>query len=300
MPIDYWDAERLRDRLTPERAVEALRTRLRLDPPSLERSVRFRQPTEAGQLLIMPDESSRHVGIKLLSSSPDNPARGLPLVQGVYLLMDAETNTPIALMDAAELSLIRTSAVTTLALMELRPVARPRVVIVGSGPQAVAHAEAARLLGAGMVQAVVRSEEAARRLHDSAVKRSVAVEPVGEDATAGADVIICVTSSPVPVVDDASVGPHAVVAAIGAHESHTRELPTGLMERAAVFVESRRNALMDSGDILIAQEELGRPIHLQELGELVAGSADVPIDRPRVYVSVGEAWEDLAVASALL
>lgn len=299
MAIDYWDAERLRAALPPHAAMAALRKRLVDDPPAAQGSARFRFDTSAGELLFMPDESASHVGVKVLSSVPGNPAQGLPLVQGTYLLMDAATNSPVALMDAAELSLIRTAAVTALAVELLSPPTSPRIAIIGSGPQAVAHAEALAPLHPTSVRAVVRSPEAADRLVRVAEARNAVIEPAGAEAVIGADVIVCVTSSPTPVVDDADVLDTAIVAAVGAHQPHTRELPAALMGRAFVAVESRGSALRDSGDVLIAQQELGRPLIDADLAELVQGLAAVPTDRPRVYVSVGESWEDLAIASSL-
>lgn len=302
MSLEMWDAGRVRTAITPERAVEALRRRLVDDPPPDERAVRTRHATAAGQLLLMPDESAHHVGVKIVSLSPGNPARGLPSVQGAYLLMEAGTHTPVAVLDAAELTLVRTAAVSMLAVSCLAPAAPPRVVVVGSGPQAVAHADAAlRVLGASTVQAVVRGAASADRVRALAAERGVPLDPVhlddASDAVREADVVVCTTSSAVPVLDDADVADHAVVVAIGAHEPTARELPSALMGRGFVVVESLAVARAEAGDVVLAEVELGREVVGAELGALVRGDVDVPLDRPRVFKSVGEAWEDLSVAS---
>ena len=117
------------------------------------------------------------------------------------------------------------------------------------------------------------------------------------DAVREADVVVCTTSSAVPVVDDADVGDHAVAVAIGAHEPTARELPTALLARGFVVVESLAVARAEAGDVVLAEAELGRDVVGAELGALVRGDVDVPLDRPRVFKSVGEAWEDLSVAS---
>lgn len=299
MSLEVWDAARVRAVVTPERAVEALRRRLVDDPPADERAVRTRHGTAAGQLLLMPDESRHHVGVKIVSLVPGNPAVGRPAVQGTYLLMDAETNSPIAVLDAAELTLVRTAAVSMLAVSCLGPAEAPRVVVVGSGPQAVAHADAARrVLGAAEVLALVRGADSAERLGRNASAAEVAVTATSSrEVLREADVVVCTTSSTVPVVDDAEVRDHAVVVAIGAHEPTARELPTALMARAFVVVESAAAARQEAGDVVIASAELGRDVVGAELGPLVRGEVDVPRDRPRVFKSVGEAWEDLSVAA---
>jgi ornithine cyclodeaminase len=297
MSLEVWDASRLRAAITPEHAVEALRRRLLDDPPSSARAVRTRHETTAGQLLLMPDESASHVGVKIVSVVPGNPAAGRPAVQGAYVLMDAATNSPVAVLDAAELTLLRTAAVSMLAVSHLAPAASASIVIVGSGPQAVAHAEAARVLGASSVRAVVRSEASAGRLRAMARDRGVSIEPAGSTSLGGADVIVCATSSGVPVLDDGDVAQNTVVVAIGAHEPTARELPAALLGRSTVVVESRTSARAEAGDVVMAEAELGRPVIAGDLAELVRGRVPVDLTRPRVFKSVGEAWEDLAVAA---
>ena len=60
--------------------------------------------TPAGQLLVMPAATPRGTGVKIVSVAPANPDRGLPRIQGVYVLFDADTLSPRALMDGAALT----------------------------------------------------------------------------------------------------------------------------------------------------------------------------------------------------
>ncbi|KIF05272.1 ornithine cyclodeaminase, partial [Streptomyces sp. RSD-27] len=91
--------------------------------------------------------------------------------------------------------------------------------------------------------------------------------------------------------------------AVGSHEPDARETDTALVRRAAVYVESRAAALREAGDLLIPEAEgaIG-PGHLHgTLADLVAGR-NLPggrTDGPRLFKSVGMAWEDLAVAVAV-
>ena len=56
-----------------------------------------------------------YIGIKSVTVHPDNPAQGLPSVQGVYLLLDGATGTPVALIDGPALTARRTAAASALA-----------------------------------------------------------------------------------------------------------------------------------------------------------------------------------------
>ncbi|MEA2467005.1 MAG: hypothetical protein QOJ57_1131, partial [Thermoleophilaceae bacterium] len=110
-----------------------------LDPAaeSPRRSVDW---SPAGQLLVMPALHGRYAGVKLASVAE----HALPRIKGVYVLWDADTLAPIALMDGAALTLLRTPAVSALAAKHLaRPDSR-RLVVFGTGPQARAHEQALR------------------------------------------------------------------------------------------------------------------------------------------------------------
>ena len=52
------------------------------------------------------------VGVKLVALTPENPARGLPFIHASYVLFDAETQAPVAVLDGAALTALRTAAVS--------------------------------------------------------------------------------------------------------------------------------------------------------------------------------------------
>jgi ornithine cyclodeaminase len=95
----------------------------------LRRSIRN---VDHGQLLMMPSQSPEFVGIKIASVAPGNPALGRERIQGVYLLMDAATLSPIALFDGPALTALRTPAISAAVADHL---AAARVDhLVASGP----------------------------------------------------------------------------------------------------------------------------------------------------------------------
>jgi ornithine cyclodeaminase len=111
-------------------------------------------------------------------------------------------------------------------------------------------------------------------------------------ADAGADLIACCTTAREPLFTDAGLGPEVTVVAVGSHEPDARELDGALVARATLVVESRGSAAT-AGDIVLS----GRSTVDADLRELAA--LTVAPGRPRVFKSVGEAWEDLAVAAAV-
>jgi ornithine cyclodeaminase len=60
-------------------------------------------------------------------------------------------------------------------------------------------------------------------------------------------------------------------------------------------------ALREAGDVVLAVAEGAvAPEDLVSLRDVVTGVVTVPADRPLVFKSVGMAWQDLVVATAVL
>ncbi|QES52249.1 ornithine cyclodeaminase [Streptomyces venezuelae] len=299
-------AEEIGGLLGPVAAADALAAVLRagLDPETCPQ--RSQVPVPAGELLLMPAAAGPWAGVKIAGVAPANPARGLPRITGAYLLLDGPTLEPVALLDGAALTALRTPAVSALAVRQLTPAGRPlRLVLFGSGPQAYGHLDAL-LAERDLAEAVVvaRDPAGAGRLAGYAASRGVPVARTGTAAdVAGADLVVCCTTAREPLFDGRLVADGATVVAVGSHEPTARETDTALVRRAAVYVESRAAALREAGDLLVPEAEgaIG-PGHITgTLADLVCGRHPGPgtVGCPQLFKSVGMAWEDLAVAVAL-
>ncbi|GLW59190.1 ornithine cyclodeaminase [Kitasatospora phosalacinea] len=254
-------------------------------------------PVPAGELLLMPAATGRYAGVKIAGVAPANPAAGLPRITGAYLLLDGPTLQPLALLDGAALTALRTPAVTALAVRALAAPDVRHLVLFGAGPQALGHLEALRavLPGLDRVTVVARRPGPAAELVARAAAPGLDAAVGTPGAVADADLVVCCTTARTPLFDGALVPDRAVVAAVGSHEPGAREVDAELVGRADLFVEAREVALREAGDLLMAGVGAGR---LVNLAELVAGKAAVRHDRPRFFKSVGMAWQDLAVAAA--
>lgn len=76
-------------------------------------------------------------GIKWIASFPDNIKKNLPRAHSVVILNDASTGVPVAIINSALLSIIRTASVSGLIIKyfsNVRPVNRFNIGIVGFGP----------------------------------------------------------------------------------------------------------------------------------------------------------------------
>jgi ornithine cyclodeaminase/alanine dehydrogenase-like protein (mu-crystallin family) len=255
--------------------------------------------TTHGELLLMPSEVGSRVGVKVASVSPDNPKNGLPRIQAVYVLMDARTMTPIAFLDGTALTSVRTPAVSAAAVRALAVPNASRLVVFGSGPQALGHVQAMRCVRPiRQVVIVGRDQTRAQRLADRLDSAELVVRTGSPAEVGDADIIVCATTAAAPVFDGRLVPNTAVIVAVGSHEPDRCELDTALMGRSAVVVEDTSTALREAGDVIQAIESgtLDRSA-LTNLADVVTGVVRLPTDRPRVFKSVGMAWQDLVSAA---
>lgn len=265
---------------------------------------RLFSPAPGGEFLLMPSGSATWSGVKLVTVAPGNPARGKPKIQGVYVLFDSADLAPVALMDAVELTLLRTPAVTVLAIRQLlgqRDTEPLPVVMFGTGPQAERHL---RCLNAvvGPIDAVVvgRRPGSAEALVDRCAADGLRVRAGASDDVRNAAVVVCVTSSSTPVLEDRLVPDDAIVAAVGAHGTDQAELPPELIRRSDIAVEGRASAMRESGNLLAARSaEEWVDLPIANLADLVAGRFTRQPGRPAVFSGVGMSWEDLVVATAI-
>jgi ornithine cyclodeaminase len=299
-PPTYISAVDLRAALGYGEAVDALEEAFRLEDPGAG-PIRSHLEIPGGELLLMPAHTTAGAGVKLVTLSQANPGRGLPFIHGVYVLFAPDTLVPVALLDGAALTALRTAAVSALATRHLARADARRLVVFGAGSQARAHVEAMRTVrDITQVAIVGRDPGRAAALVAALCADGVDARVDGARAVADADIICTCTTSRTPLFDAALVPPGAHVNAVGAYRPDARELEAALLARADVFVETRASALLEAGDVVLAiADGVLEAGDLSELAPVVRGAAGRADDRAvTVFKSVGLAFEDLVVAAA--
>lgn len=296
--LPFVSAEELRGRIGPQRAFELIERALLDGFDPAEDPARSHARAGDGHLLLMPSTLGDWVGVKVASVSPDNPARDLPRIQAVYMLMDARTLTPRLLVDGVTLTSLRTPATSAVAADRLAAPEASRLVVFGSGPQAVEHTVAvAGIRELTSVRLVGRTPHKVTAAVQELAERGIAAEAGTDADVTEADIVVCATSAKDPLFDGSLVRDGACVVAIGSHEPDRRELDAALMGRSFVVVEESDAALRECGDVVLAiAEGTLTKADLVGLAPLVRGEATRRTDRPNVFKGSGMSWEDLAVA----
>ena len=244
----------------------------------------------------MPDDNM--FGAKLVSVYPENFAKGISSHQGVVALFDGETGAPSAMLDASEITAIRTAAASAAATDALARADAAHLAILGYGEQAQRHVEAVRC-----VRAIERLTIWGRH----PAKAAAFAERFGgeacasvEEAVAGADIICTVTASPEPILFSRQVADGAHINAVGSSRAGPVEIDNGLVARARFFADHEEGVRAQGAEYLYALEAgaIGPDHLLGEIGEVFAGTlpgrvsdADVTI-----YKSLGSIVQDLASA----
>jgi ornithine cyclodeaminase/alanine dehydrogenase-like protein (mu-crystallin family) len=289
------EAGELRRRLPMADAIDALQAAFAAGVPPVP--LRMHATTPEGDLLLMPAAAAQGLGVKLITLTAANPERGLPFVQGVYVLFAPGTQSPEAVIDGAALTALRTGAVSGVATRWLARADARRLVVFGAGVQARSHVEA--------VRAVRDIDEVVVVSRTPATAEALAAEVAGRSGQAAdvatADVVCTCTTSPTPLFDGALLADGTHVNAVGAYTPETREVDTATVVRSRVAVETREVAMAEAGDLLvpIAEGAAGADHVVADLAEVVRGTTvrRSPED-VTLFVSVGMAFEDLVVARA--
>lgn len=211
------------------------------------------------------------------------------LHQMFVLLYDAETGKPRALLEALNLSLIRTGAASGYAADLL---ARPDAGIlglIGSGAQARTQVEAIRAVRPiGEVRVWSRNPDHARRFAEEMNCRAV---DSAEAAVRGADIVVTATSAKDPVIEADWIAAGTHVVAMGSNAGNRREIPTELVKRAALIaVDNLEQARIEAGDLILAQ-------HWDNVRELKDVSRSYLPEAVTIFKSLGIAVEDAAAAA---
>ncbi|WP_448612842.1 ornithine cyclodeaminase family protein [Modestobacter sp. URMC 112] len=302
MPEPTWiGAEAVERSLSMRAAIDVLEETLLSGFDPEQDGERTRLTAPGGQLLQMPSASERFVGTKLVTVCPANQGTERPVIQGVYVLFDGVGLSPVATLDGAALTSLRTPAVSGVAARHLTAPASSRLAVFGTGVQAWGHVAAmAAVLDLEHVDVVGRTPAAAQRLVERIRGMGLDASVAGPAAVAAADVVVCATAAPEPLFDGTLVQDHALTVAIGSHDPAEREVDTALVRRSSVVVESLGSALREAGDVVIPIAEGAlAATDLIPLADVVRGSVTPRLDRPRLFKGTGMPWQDLATAGAV-
>jgi len=263
-------------------------------------------PELDGTLLLMPAflGGSEILGTKLVSVYPRNPEKTLPSVIALYVLNDAQTGQPVAIMDGTYITNLRTGATSAVASKYMARKSSTVLGIFGAGAQAEFQLWALKTvfpLRKVLVynRTPVKAEAFAREME---AKYEISVEPASrpEAVVRDSHILVTATTSTTPVFQGRDVTPGTHINAIGAFTPQMQEVDEAVVQEAKIVVDTYQGALAEAGDLLIpiqrgviSKEDIYAELSELVLGKKVGRTGDLEIT---LFKSVGFAIEDAATA----
>ena len=246
-------------------------------------------------------------GAKIISVFPHNFDHGGPSHQGVIILFDASSGAPAAIVEAGEVTALRTAAASAMATDVLARNDARHLAILGYGRQAAEHARAIAKVRP-IEHLTVWGRDAARaadfaRRMETELAIACDVATGAREAVEHANVICTVTPATEPILQGAWVAPGAHVNLVGAGHAGQTEADIDLVAASRFFVDSREGVIAQGGEFRRAKAAAAvDDDHIAgEIGEVLLGVRQgrrTP-DEITVYKSLGHVAQDLASASAL-
>lgn len=251
------------------------------------------------------DLGRRYFAVKSNGNFPANHTlHGLPTIQGLVMLCDADDGRVLAVIDSIEITARRTAAATAVAAKYLARSDARVAVICGCGYQAQSQLDALTTV-LPLEEVVVYDVDHARagRFAMTMSERcrvNVQATDLAEAAARLPDVWVTCTTSTEFFLQPAHVKPGAFVAGVGVDSEHKQELAPTLLARAHV-VTDRTQQCEQIGDLHHALAAGITPRSIVELGDVVAGRTPGRAQPDDIYVfdSTGIAVQDVAAAAAV-
>lgn len=186
--------------------------------------------------------------IKVATGFYDNPKRGIPVNNGLVMLLSSETGEPLAMFqDEGCLTAVRTAAAGALAASLAESGSQKRLGILGAGNQArlqakwiTAHMGVSRITLWG--RSIAKTQQLAAKLQTLSVPVRIAATP--HDLALQADVIVTTTPALSPIIEEQDIRPGHHIVAVGADSPGKVELDPGILKRAnAIYTDDHRQCL---------------------------------------------------------
>jgi len=260
-------------------------------------------PDKSGLLGMMPGYAAGPdvMGIKLITVFHANKDSGYPSHQGIVALFDAKHGQPLMMLDATEITAIRTAAVSALATRVLSRKNSERLAVIGAGEQAKRHIESILLVRKiKQISIWNRNEANAQALHKKISAQHSVISQVtktAQQAVEDADIICTVTASRQPLVMGKWISNGCHINAVGSSTPFSRELDTSAILRGTLFTDRYESIYKEAGDFLIPKEEgVITDEHVKgELSEVLNGTKKgrESDEQITIFKSLGLALEDI-------
>ena len=307
MSLPFFSADDVKSAVSMEEAIDLMEVAFSsVNNKTAETPLRVNMPIpdQAAHQLSMPAyiNGGKYLTVKLINVYTNNPSKGADLINGIIVVMDAETGSAVALIDGKSVTALRTGAASGYATKILANNHASTLVVFGNGVQANAQIEAiCQVRDIKSVKVIGRDS---RKVKLFCNKFDVRVSPGNLNDLKCADIVCTATTSNEPLFKFNHISNGTHINAVGAHGSRKREVPAELIQKSKVFVDSLNSSYKEAGNILIpiesgdyswdkVQGEIGQLSNAKSKGR--SKESDITF-----FNSVGTAVQDLVVSNLIM
>jgi alanine dehydrogenase len=297
-PLPVLDHDTVLAAVTPADAIDHVRegfVRHHSGEWSMPAKVYLQSPP-FGDFRAMPARGDGFAMLKWITSFPSNPANGLPTVQGLICLSDADTGTPLMILDARSVTALRTGAVAAVAANALARSDARTVGVIGCGLHGLWAARCLRAAGyEGGVACDPRAEAAAEVARELSGRVGDRIEALA------CDVVCCVTPGTVAVIERPDLRPGLHLNMLGADGPGKAEATVHAVAACTLFCDEWEQAVHGGELTGAVSSGLVDREAVRDLGTVLAstdGRGRSSDDEITLFDSTGLAIQDLAIAAA--
>jgi ornithine cyclodeaminase/alanine dehydrogenase-like protein (mu-crystallin family) len=243
-------------------------------------------------------------GIKVTTVYAGNSGTRYHVHQGVVLLFETDNGSLEAIIDAAEITTIRTGAASGLATKLLARANGTRLTIIGAGTQGSCHLEAMVLVrdikSVRIYDRLPARAEAFAQRESQKHKLKIETAKTVEEAVNGAELICIATPASEPVLKGDWIMAGAHINSVGFGGPASRELDTALLSKSKIYVDYLETVLHDCGDMIIPlkNSELNQSAIVGGLGDILIGKVQARCSDNDItlFKSAGVAVQDLSAS----
>jgi len=288
---------------------------------------------EQGTSLFMParlgNDNEASIGIKIVSVRSKNAEKDLPTVPATIIVMDDETGIVKGIVEATELTCIRTASGSAVATKYLSNPESTVLSVFGSGNQGRSHMISICHVREKINKIIVwnrtisKAQNLIKTLSENndprwpflftlgesniqSEKRIITlhVEQDADVAASQAHIICTTTDANNPFFKSNSVKPGTHLNCIGSYRLDMQEIESELVQKAKVVADDSEHVWSESGDLNTPKDlHMIDQHHIQcNMGKVIMHGAHLVRSHPHditLYKSVGSAFMDVAVASIL-
>ncbi len=277
-------------------------------PPRLHYGINNSTTNIENTLLIMPAwQEEKQIGVKLVTVAPNNKEYNLESINGLYLLLDAVTGIPEAIMDAKAITNWRTACSSALASKYLSRSDSETLFMIGTGALAPylikAHASV-RPIKKVLIwgRNIQKSEDVQNMVKDLQIDVQIVANI--EEGLAQADIVSCATLSETPLVLGKKLNEGQHIDLVGAYTPTMREADDDVLIRSDIYVDNIEMTPKETGDlsIPISKETIKIEDIKGDLFDLCSKKINGRSSNESITVfkSVGHALEDLVTAQLIV